>query len=139
LREVSILRTLIARFLTDTSVYAVKSRIARAKLCIHIHLFYHSFILQESIISTTVYNNWKHLYWNFIQIDSCNSVHNIVGVGLLLAGINLEGYNGFPHNVKQLRSRIQYFSLGYVLELEFKNEQSISVRTIHELLCCGMS
>jgi DNA polymerase III delta prime subunit len=57
-RNISKLCTLIARFLTDTetSVYAVKSRITPKTFVI-------SFILEESILlSTTVYNNLKHLH-----------------------------------------------------------------------------
>jgi hypothetical protein len=50
-----------------------------------------------------------------------------------VAGINPQGYNSFLNNVKQFRWRVQYFSLRYVLELESKNVQSSSVRTIVNL------
>jgi hypothetical protein len=47
-----------------------------------------------------------------------------------MARINLQGYNGFPHNMKQFRWRVLCFSLHYVLKLEFKNVQSTTVRSI---------
>jgi hypothetical protein len=41
---------------------------------------------------------------------------------------------GLLNNVKQLRWRVSYFSLRYVLELEFKKVQSTSVRCFFFLI-----